>query len=197
MKKKYTLLLITLCFACNTDSNEFTTNSSSQNEYKAHLKSSSSLWSLQTDLMKLYNVNNSNPVLLSDKIALLDSLANSLPEFVNLKSTQYVPITTYEVDDIQNNYDQIYQNLNRAPEFLNILDTIILTDFDFNSIQIEIENEVSFSENEKELLLFIAYNSDDKWDINWKKRRGISIIQGYNLSKAHAVFNAALFSILE
>lgn len=197
MKKSYTLLLIALCFACTTDSNELTTNSNTQNEIKAHLKASISLWSLQTDLIKLYNVNNTNPTLISEKISLLDSLANNLPEFVNLKSTQFTPISTDEVDDIQTNYNQLYQNLNQTSDFLNILDTIVLTDFDFNAIELKTNNNNTLTVDEKELLLLIAYNSYENGDLSWKKRKGISIIQGYNISKAHAVFNATLFSILD
>lgn len=197
MIKKYALLLIAMCFACSSDFNELTLNPNSEKETFTHSKTSSSLWSLQTDLMKLYHINNSTPALLSDKISLLDSLANNLPEFVNLKSNQYISISTDDVDFILLNYDQLYQNLNQTPEFLDILDTIVLTDFDFNSIETEIINSNNLTVDEKELLLLIAYNSYENGDLSWKKRKGISIIYGYNLSKANAVFNAALFSLLD
>ena len=186
-----------MCFECSSDFNELTLNPNSEKEIFTHSKTSSSLWSLQTDLMKLYHINNSTPALLSDKISLLDSLANNLPEFVNLKSNQYISISTDDVDFILLNYDQLYQNLNQSSQFLDILDIIFLTDFNFTSIETEIINRNNLTVGEKELLLLIAYNSYENGDISWKKRKGISIIHGYNLSKANAVFNAALFSLLD
>lgn len=197
MQKIFSLVVLLTILSCNSFETDEIQPTYENTINASHAKAKdTTLYSIQNSIINDYYQHYSNDNLnLENVISRLDSITHSNLEFQNLKIVNYFLPTTSEIVTLINNQNYVYDNLNVSVDFKYILDQMINNEIDFDVLSVII-NSKNLSQQETELLFYVAANLNDHNDDDWKKGKTIFIVNGYHKQPANAVFNACLFKII-
>ncbi|RRJ91942.1 hypothetical protein EG240_03940 [Paenimyroides tangerinum] len=197
MKKIFSLVFLLTILSCNYFETYEVQPTFENNVNASHAKAKgTTLYSIQNSILNDYYLHYSNDNLnLENVISRLDSITHSNLEFQNLKIVNYSLPTSTEIVTLINNQNYVYDNLNVSVDCKYILDQMINNEIDFDVLSVII-NSKNLSQQETELLFYVAENLNDHNDDDWNKSRTVLIVSGYLKQPASAVFNSCLFKIL-
>ena len=199
MKKYILLMSLPFCFACSQeDNNTSVTENTSADQISQPFASRDiiSLQSIALELKREYLSQPLRPATTEGKLELLSLIAERNPNFKALIDNNYSTIKSSEVEDIIDNIESYYDNLNCSLSFKKLLDEIVYESKDKKAIKDLIIDSSEISQEERQILIIIMDHDDDPVDTTWRKRRGMIIMQGNNNGDAQVVYNSVIMSII-
>ena len=203
MKNRHLILLLPIwLFSCTNDFDGQIPNQEEQTNAVLKMKTNSINSNLSTivrQLVTAYQLNNgSTPNTLSQKIILLEEIANENADFVHIKPVNFSVPTVWEAHENLTNYNTVYTNLNVSVKVKNYFNLLLEQNINLNIVESYIKDDVQLNASEKELLVFIVNCIEDhseNGDNDWKKKMIVAAATGYEVSTAATVFNVALLRI--
>lgn len=139
---------------------------------------------------------------ITNYIQKLDSISQTQTGFVTLKPANYQPVSSVNATSFLTYQQTTYDQLNVSITVKNYLDALLMTSTE-RSISLlinQIHTDGLLSTNERQMLVYIAntasvvYKNGKPYVYkpDWDKRKICGIAEGWNISIANAVFNAAL-----